>query len=179
MKRRVVSMLTLLLVLSSAAVAAVNQTGPAAASFTGKGPAGFKLEGKSDQVIVKQDGTRVAVSVPLATLDTGIDLRNRHMREKYLETDKYPNATLVVDRASIKLPADGASVQGSATGQMTIHGKTKPVTFQYVIRREGGVYVAEGKVPLNIKDFDINIPSYLGVTVKPDIETAVTFRFTE
>ena len=179
MKHPLGSVVGLWLVLTSAAVAAVNQTGPAAASFTGKGPAGFKLEGKSDQVIVKEEGARIAVSVPLATLDTGIDLRNRHMREKYLETDKYPNATLVVDRSSIKLPAEGASTQGSGTGQMTIHGKTKPVTFQYVIRREKGVYVAEGKVPLNMKEFDINIPSYLGVTVKPDIETAVTFRFTE
>jgi polyisoprenoid-binding protein YceI len=26
----------------------------------------------------------------LSTLDTGIGLRNRHMRENYLETDKYP-----------------------------------------------------------------------------------------
>ena len=179
MKRRHRSLVVLVFALSSAAVAAVSQTGPAAASFTGKGPAGFKLEGKSDQVIVKTEGTRVMVTVPLAKLDTGIDLRNRHMREKYLETDKYPNATLVVDRSSIKLPAEGASVQGTGTGEMTLHGKTKPVSFQYVIRRESGVYLAEGKVPLNIKDFDIFIPSYLGVTVKPEIETAVTFRFTE
>ena len=179
MKHRLGSAVALVLALSSAAGAAVTQTGPAAASFTGKGPAGFKLEGKSDQVLVKQDGTRVAVSVPLATLDTGIEVRNRHMREKYLETDKYPNATLLVERSSIKLPAEGATVQGSGRGEMTLHGKTKPVTFQYVIRRENGVYVAEGRVPLNMKEFDINIPSYLGVTVKPDVETAVTFRFTE
>lgn len=179
MKSRLASILAVSLALSSAAVAAVNQTGPAAASFTGKGPAGFKLEGKSSRVIVKDEGSGVAVSVPLADLDTGIDLRNRHMREKYLETDKYPNATLVVDRSSIQLPAEGSTVQGQGKGKMTLHGKTKEVVFQYVIRREKGVYITEGKVPLNIKDFDINIPSYLGVTVKPEIETAVSFRFTE
>lgn len=178
MKPLLSSLLALSLVLSSAALA-VTQTGPAAASFTGKGPAGFTLEGRSDEVIVKADGSRVAISVPLADLDTGIDLRNRHMREKYLETDKYPHATLVVDRSSIDLPAEGATAQGRGRGQMTLHGKTRDVEFQYSIRRENGVYVTEGRVPLNIKDFDIHIPSYLGVTVKPDIETFVTFRFTE
>ena len=39
----------------------------------------------------------------------------------------------------------------------------------------GDTYQVTGTVPLNMKDFDINVPSYLGQTVKPDIETTVSF----
>ena len=44
-----------------------------------------------------------------ASLDTGIDLRNKHMREKYLEVQKYPNAVLTVDRSTLHFPDDVAT----------------------------------------------------------------------
>jgi hypothetical protein len=55
-------------------------------SFTAVGPAGLKIVGSTTQISVKEDGSNVLVSVPLATVDTGIGLRNKHMKEKYLET---------------------------------------------------------------------------------------------
>jgi polyisoprenoid-binding protein YceI len=33
----------------------------------------------------------ILLSVDLASIDTGIDLRNEHMRDNFLETGKYPN----------------------------------------------------------------------------------------
>src|SRR5207244_914811 len=36
---------------------------------------------------------RVDLSIDLASLDTGISLRNREMRERYLQTPKFPAAT--------------------------------------------------------------------------------------
>lgn len=178
MKRHLLS-LTLALSLSSLAQAAATQTGEATAAFQGKGPAGFKLEGKSTKVKLLDDGSRVTITVPLDELDTGIDLRNKHMREKYLNTAKYPDAVLIVDRSSITLPEEGQSVTGKGKGKMTIKGKTQDVPFHYAIKRSNGVYVTQGKVPLNIKDFDIHIPSYLGVTMQPDIQTLVNFSFKE
>ena len=38
------------------------------------------------------DSLQVQVEVDLASLDTGISLRNKHMRENHLETEKYPSA---------------------------------------------------------------------------------------
>ncbi|MCI0572598.1 MAG: YceI family protein [Myxococcaceae bacterium] len=167
------------IIFSGAALAGVQQTGGAHASFTGKGPAGFKLEGKTSELRVEEKGSAVVVAVPLAKLDTGIPLRDSHMKEKYLEVAKYPEAVLEVDRSRVTLPTDGQSAQGQATGKMSLHGQTKDVSFSYVIKRVGGAYQVEGKLPLNLKDYGINVPAYLGVTVQPDIQTAVAFSFKE
>ncbi|QRK07398.1 YceI family protein [Archangium violaceum] len=165
------------MLLASPSFAGVERSGDATAAFTGKGPAGFKLEGKTNEVVVKDQGDKVVFSVPLATLKTGIDLRDRHMQEKYLEVAKYPEAVLEVLWTAIKLPENGQTVTQTTNGKMTIHGKTKEVPVTYTVKRNGDVYEASGKVPLNLKDYDINIPNYMGVTVKPDIETAVSFSF--
>lgn len=165
------------LVLSGAALAGIRQTGGAQAGFTGKGPAGFKLEGKTSELRVQENGGTVVVAVPLGKLETGIALRDKHMREKYLEVARYPEAVLELGRSRITLPADGQTAQGQSTGKMTLHGKSKDVSFTYVIKRAGDTYQVQGTLPLNLKDYDINVPSYLGVTVQPDIETQVSFSF--
>jgi polyisoprenoid-binding protein YceI len=161
--------------LASPALADVEKVGDALASFSGKGPAGFRLEGKTNELRVSDDGQKVVFTVPLAKLETGISLRDRHMREKYLEVEKYPDAVLEVPWSGIKVPEPGKTVTDKTKGTMSLHGKTKEVAVNYTVAAMGNTYQVTGTVPLNIKDFDINVPSYLGVTVKPDIETNVAF----
>jgi polyisoprenoid-binding protein YceI len=168
------SLAALLLVLPLL-TAATRLTGEPSAGFHGRGPGGFGVDGKTSQLHIADDGTTLKITVPLATLDTGIGLRNKHMREKYLQVDKYPDATLEVPWSDVKLPGDGQTTEGTAPGKMTIHGKTKDVKAKYRIVRTGNRYQVTGNVPLNLKDYDIDVPSYLGVTVQPDIETSVSF----
>ena len=147
----------------------------AAVVFTAAGPAGMKIEGKTSDLGVSEKDGSVTVVVPLANLDTGISLRNKHMREKYLEVQKYPRAELVVARTELKLPAGGAEVRGTAGGQMTIHGQTRPVTLQYTARLANGRYEVQGTTRIDIKEFGIDVPSYLGVTVKPGVDLSASF----
>jgi polyisoprenoid-binding protein YceI len=170
-------LLTMLVLLSTPVLAQVERSGVASATFSGKGPAGFKLEGKTEEVSLLDDGKKVVISVPLATLKTGIDLRDRHMREKYLEVDKFPNAVLEVLWSVIHLPTDGQTSTQTVPGKMTLHGKTRDVSVTYTLKRVGEAFEASGTLPLNLKDFDIILPNYLGVTVKPDIETLTSFQF--
>jgi polyisoprenoid-binding protein YceI len=169
----------LLAVLLSTSALALQQTGASEASFSGKGPAGFRLTGKTQELTLAEKGPAVVVTVPLSKLETGISLRDRHMREKYLEVEKYPNAVLELQRSAVQLPADGQTSQGRAKGKMTLHGQTRDVEFGYVIKRAGDTYQVQGTLPLNIKQYGIEIPSYMGITVQPDIETAVSFSFKE
>jgi polyisoprenoid-binding protein YceI len=165
----------LTLLLPTLAYAALARTGDASVVFVALGPAGLKIEGKTSDLDLSERDGKVTVSVPLANLDTGIALRNKHMREKYLEVAKFPRAELMVDKASLKVPSEGAEATGTTTGSMTIHGQSKPVTFQYTARLSNGTYSVTGSTHLNIKDFGIDVPSYLGVTVKPDIDVSVRF----
>jgi polyisoprenoid-binding protein YceI len=167
------------LTFASVAAAKLARTGGASASFRAVGPGGTHIEGKTSELQLADDGTNVTVTVPLGNLRTGIDLRDRHMKEKYLEVDKFPTATLTVARGSLKLPTADAEVKDSAQGTMTLHGVSKPVTFRYGAKLEDGVNAVHGSVRVNMKEFGIEVPSYLGVTVKPDVDVSVRFKATD
>jgi polyisoprenoid-binding protein YceI len=164
------------LLASAAAYAALTSATDARVSFGATGPAGFKLEGTTSELGVTEGGGNVVVTVPLGNLTTGISLRDHHMREKYLEVGKYPAAILTVARASLKMPAGGESQEADVPGILTLHGQTRPVTVHYSAKADGGNVAAQGRFHINMNEFGINVPSYLGVTVKPDVDVSATFR---
>jgi len=167
--------LAALLIVLPLLVAATKLTGEPTAGFHGRGPGGFGVDGKTHELRVEDDGTTLKITVPLAGLQTGIGLRDKHMREKYLQVDKFPDAILEVPWSGVKLPGDGQSGEGSAPGKMTLHGKSKDVQVKYRIVRTGTRYQVTGNVPVNLKDYDIEVPSYMGVTVQPDIDASAAF----
>ena len=167
--------LTALLLAFPLLAAATRLTGEPSAGFHGRGPGGFSLEGKTNQLKLEDDGTTLKVTVPLASLTTGIGLRDRHMREKYLQTDKFPDAVLELPWSAVKLPENGQTSEGTAQGKMSLHGKSKDVQVKYRILRTCNSFQVTGNIPLNIKDYDIDVPSYLGVTVQPDIDARASF----
>jgi polyisoprenoid-binding protein YceI len=155
--------------------AALSGTGTPSVSFTASGPGGMKIVGTTSDLSVASTPDMITVNVPLARLTTGIGLRDSHMRDKYLEVATYPAATLAVPRASLNVPQAGAQAEGDAVGTLTLHGRSKPTTFHYVLRHDGAEYAVTGALRANMKDFGIEVPVYLGVGVKPDVDVAVRF----
>lgn len=155
----------------SAQAIAYQKTGSAEVKFIAKGPAGLEIVGKGSELNVKESGDTVTVVVPLGKIDTGIELRNKHMREKYLETGKFPNAELVVKKGDIKVPSSG----GTMDGNLTIRGKTKAVKVKYSASDKGGNIAVEGSMNIRFTDFGIEEPSFMGASVKPDIQIAANF----
>ncbi len=174
---------TAAVVLSTAALAdaklAKTSDEPSVAFHAVGSVPGMKIDGSTNELNVTDDGTNVKITVPLAKLDTKIALRNDHMRNKYLEVGTYPNAELTVARSALKIPAAGASSAGDATGTMKIHGKEHQVTFHYAAGNSGGKIAVKGSVHLNTNDYGIVIPSYAGVTMKPDLDVEVSFVATD
>jgi polyisoprenoid-binding protein YceI len=148
-------------------------------TFSCSGPAGLRIEGNGNELKLADGADAVVVTVPLAKITTGMSLRDSHMHEKYLESSKYPTAELSVPRSGLKFPAEGATVDASAPGTMTIHGKSKPVNFHYKATRHGKTYQVQGDVHIDMRDFGIDTPSYLGVSVKPPVDIAVSFQILE
>lgn len=165
--------------LAVTADAKLARTGTPQVAFHASGPAGMKIVGQTSDLDVDDQGAKIVIKVPLRNLTTGIALRDDHMRNKYLQIGSYPNAELSVDRASIHFPNGDGNASGDATGTMAIHGKTKNVSFHYNVVRTGGSLHVGGTTKLDIRDYGIDVPSYLGVTVKPDIDVEVQFTATE
>ena len=116
------------------------------------------------------------LSVDLATLDTGIGLRNEHMKNKYLEVGRgqgFDHAVL----SGIRLgDVDPQGFQGRTafTGTFLLHGTAKPVTGQATIRRDGRDVRVEASFPVTISAFAIEKPQYLGVGVRDQVTVNVS-----
>jgi len=181
--RALLVVLSLGLLLGTPEVASASEftlQGATQVSFTGKGPAGFKLVGTTGKLSLKDDGQSLTFTVPLDSLDTGIELRNRHMKEKYLETARFPQAVLVVKRGELLVPAQGETKSGQAKGLLTLHGETREVVLRYRAERAAAQTTkVTSQVKVNFKDFGVAVPSYMGITVKPDIDVDVSFEITQ
>lgn len=76
-------------------------------------------------------GSTAWFQVDLKSLDTGMSLRNKHMRENHLHTDKHPVTRFELRSLSVPvsaLPA-GKAVRLNATGDYSLHGVTKSRTL--------------------------------------------------
>lgn len=114
----------------------------------------------------------VELSVDLSSLDTGVDLRNRHMREKYLHTARFPNATF--KSASVAGPATiGVSQPAdlTITGDFALHGVTKRLTIpvRVVLLADGRIHVTS-RFNVKMPDFGISVPKNVLVTVDDEVQ---------
>jgi polyisoprenoid-binding protein YceI len=157
------------------ASARLATSGEPSVSFTATGPAGMRFGGQSKDLTVQDDDTAIVVTVTLESFDTGITLRDKHMREKYLEVQKYPQAKLRVERSALTFPDPDGDASTDVRGQLDLHGQAHPITFHYTAKR-GVDYAVSGTMRINMKDYGIEVPSYLGVTVKPDVDIEVKFH---
>jgi polyisoprenoid-binding protein YceI len=158
--------------------AALTAPKDARVAFEVAGPAGMKIEGATSELKIEEADGNVVLDVPLTNLVTGIALRDKHMKEKYLEVQKFPDATLVVARSALHVPPSGAHAQSDAPATLKLHGQTRPVTVHYDATGEGDGLSVNGTFHVKMDEFGIAVPSYLGVTVKPDVDVRATFHVT-
>ena len=122
-----------------------------------------------------------SLAVDLRTLDTGIGLRNDHLREKYLEVDKgagYDKAVLSQITLNGVNP-DAPAGKGSFSGSLALHGVTKMVSGPVEVRKAGAGLRVKASFPVNLPDYNIAEPRYLGVGVKNIVQVDATFTTTQ
>jgi polyisoprenoid-binding protein YceI len=120
-------------------------------------------------------------TVDLRTLDTGISLRNHHLRDTYLEVDKeqgYDKAILS-DIVLNDLNADAPQGKGSFAGSLTLHGVKKTVSGAVEVHKTGNGLQVKASFPLGLSDYNIAEPRYLGVGVKNTVQVEVVFTVSQ
>jgi YceI-like domain len=140
-----------------------------------EGDAKAKIVGEASALNVKDDGKTISLTVPLKDIDTGMSLRNGHMRED-LEADKFPDIVLTVPVDSLKGFEDGKSFDGESKGTIALHGKTKEVPFKFKVACKAAVCSVDGSADINLADYGVKVRSYLGVTVKPEVAIGAQFK---
>ncbi len=117
---------------------------------------------------------RGAIELQVASLRTGIALRDRHLRDE-MAADSFPVIRFVLSR--IAAPPAGAGTPREVTvhGSLDIRGATREVAIPARIERHGeGVRLA-GELPLRLTDHGIDPPSRLGGLARMRDELTVHF----
>ncbi len=144
-------------------------------------PSFLKIKGHGSkglvQLQIEKNKVHGFVTFKMSSLETGIELRDKHMKDKYLEISKYPEATLILE--SLALPNSWTLQNPVAqttkfTGHMTMHGQTKPVTGTFEIKNKDLKTSADFEIKLS--DYNVEIPVYLGVKVADVVTIHVDFE---
>jgi len=116
----------------------------------------------------------VYFEVDLNTLDTGIGLRNRHMRENYLETDRYPQTSF---KGKIARTTQGTNdtLLVSAEGNMFIHGVERPLVVEAKLIPKGSGYRIVSRFYVKLSDFEIEIPSIMFYKIDENMDIRLDF----
>ena len=132
-------------------------------------PAMIKIKGvaHAPMTTAKINNNQMSVEsiLVLNDLNTGIGLRDEHMKDEFLQVKKFPNAVLKI--SNIILPK-GYETHASVIkdqnfiGTLKLHGKEKKVEGTFSLN-ESLELVA--KFNFKLTDFGIEIPNYLGVIV--------------
>lgn len=154
-------------------------------SFLSKAPL-ETVEGKTRQVTgeLRVDpaalaaGCRVEVRVDLASLDTGIGLRNQHMRENHLETERFPTADFRAD-SLVAPPAalvPGETAVLTLAGELSLHGVTRPLVtpISVTLAGDGAALDVHAEFVVELADFAIARPKFL--VMKLDETQRITVR---
>jgi polyisoprenoid-binding protein YceI len=137
---------------------------------TGRGPSGDLRFTKTPEGVSFSG----EISVDLSTLDTGIGTRDRHMKEKYLEVEKYKSAVLKFTDARIPKAAVTSGGEVKLTATLNLHGQEKPVDVDMTVKPQGEKILSSSKFSFKLSQFAIDIPKFSGITVADDVEVTVS-----
>ncbi len=117
------------------------------------------------------------LAVDLNTLNTGIRLRDEHLRDNYLETGRGPGYThAVLSNIQVTgMDLESRAGRGTFTGILQLHGTTRQVAGQIELRQSGGLPRVRATFPVLLPEFDIASPRYLGIGVRDEVVVNVTF----
>ncbi len=113
----------------------------------------------------------------LNSLDTGIELRNKHMKEKYLEVAKHPKATFEITEIKLPnpMPAGDFNQDAPFKGKLTVHGVTQDVAGVAKLKKEGSQLTGNVEFATTVKSFNIELPSFAGITMADEVNVSVEF----
>jgi polyisoprenoid-binding protein YceI len=108
------------------------------------------------------------------------DNRDKQFQGRIMDTANFPNATFTltepIDLGTV--PDNGEQVTVRATGDLTLRGTTKSVTFDIVAQRNGAAIEANGTIPVVFDEYGIPEPSFGPAQVGDtgDLEFLLTFE---
>ena len=117
------------------------------------------------QMVVKGTTVKTATfTVKMATIHTDSAQRDSQFDGRIMDVATYPDGTFALTTPIVlaPLPAVGTIKTYPATGNLTLHGQTRPVTFPVKTELTAGGIEVQGSIPVLFSRWDIPNPSFTG-----------------
>jgi polyisoprenoid-binding protein YceI len=113
-------------------------------------------------VIAGSTLTAASFTVPMASIHSDESERDAQFDGRIMDVAAYPTGTFTLTRpiALGQPPAVGSVRTYRATGNLTLHGHAKPVTFTLSAERTGTTIKVSGSIPVLFANWDIPNPSF-------------------
>jgi polyisoprenoid-binding protein YceI len=134
-----------------------------------------KTQALSGEVTAAPAGGAVkgVMSVDLMKLRTGISLRDRHLRNNYLEVQR--GADFAVAKLE-NIRVERAPGKTTFRGTLRVHGQQREISGTADVTPDGKGYRLAASFPVRVSEFQIPEPSYLGVGVQDEVTVRVNFN---
>ena len=95
--------------------------------------------------------------------------RDFFIRSIYLNTDQFPNADFTADRVTVPAGITSGPVSITVTGNLTVHGETKPVTTVVHVQLTGDQVEVVGSINIDMRDFNVSVPNISFTKAEPGV----------
>ncbi len=134
--------------------------------------------GQVVSILNAADGT-IQFSMLIKSFEFKIALMQEHFNENYMESDKIPKAGFtgkLTNLDNVDFNKNG-SYPVEVTGDITIHGITKPVTTKGTLTVSGNSVKATANFIVRPKDYDIEIPAVVENKIAKEVEVNVDVTY--
>jgi polyisoprenoid-binding protein YceI len=117
---------------------------------------------------IKIEGTTVRTgtfTVQMGTVKSDQDRRDAQFRGRIMDTSTYPTSTFTLTHAIslAPVPASRTTKAYTVQGNLTLRGKTQPVTVHLTAKRDAGTIKLTGSIPIVFGNWGIPNPSFAGL----------------
>lgn len=133
-----------------------------------------KMQRAADALVLEQ----VEAWVPVKTLNTGMGLRDEHMRKTIFTTQdsKVPDVRFSAQNLKCPLTSPGQEVTCPVSGNLAIRGVERPFSIALKVRQEGSTsFKAMGEGTVKLSDYGIERPSQFGVKTEDQVKFHIAF----
>lgn len=118
----------------------------------------------SGKMIIKGTTVKTAgFTVKMASIHTDSAQRDSQFDGRIMDVATYPDGTFALTKPIVLAPPPAGTIRTySATGNLTLHGQTRSVTFPVKAELTGGALEVQGSIPVLFSRWGIPNPSFTG-----------------
>ncbi len=154
---------------------ASSKLGWMGSKVTGKHDGSFEtFHGNVHVVDGNPEKSNVTVDIDTASITSDTAKLTGHLKSAdFFDVEKFPKATFT---STAVRPGGDKGATHTITGNLTLHGVTKAITFPATVRITGDDVAVDSEFAINRKDFAINYPGKQDDLIRDDVVIKLAIR---